>query len=305
MAQRGIKLYERPTVSTEPLWLGLGDTMFFLPSIKKLSKILNSKIDIITQHPQLFNNSPYVSGIFNLQNYNFKIQDGNPYFFAPLRNKTPFWFNIEPKQYIAHCFGFDLLDQEKSLEFYAEPFIPIDLPKKYVLITPAKRGIDRDFGKEGWQKLIDILNANKVTTVLEGAGDFHELDVKLGLNLCGKINSIGQTWHLINKSNCYVAFDIGMYILAGSTGTQIFLIDSYFEAHWHKPFRNGSLDYKLKVIEGECAEKCLGNLKYYVRESGLSQFRVQQCQLGYDSFKCIPSIEKVAEQVVNYYNASP
>ena len=149
------------------------------------------------------------------------------------------------------------------------------------------------------------LNANNIPVVLEGAGDYHQLDVKLGLNLCGQISSLSQTWHLMNKAHCYVTFDTGMYILAGSTTTQIFLIDSYFENRWHKPFRNGSVDYKLKVVDGDCAEKCLGNLKYYVRESGLQQFRVQQCQLKYDSFKCIPSVGKTVGEVVNYYNALP
>ena len=90
VAQRRLNLYERPTISTEPLWFGLGDTMHFLPVVKKLSKTLNSKIDIITQHPQVFRNNPYVGAVFDLPSYNFKIQDGNPYFFAPLRNKNPF-----------------------------------------------------------------------------------------------------------------------------------------------------------------------------------------------------------------------
>jgi len=305
VAQRRLNLYERPTISTEPLWFGLGDTMHFLPVVKKLSKTLNSKIDIITQHPQVFRNNPYVGAVFDLPSYNFKIQDGNPYFFAPLRNKNPFWFNIDIKQYIAHSLGFELLDEERVLEFYPEPFANTNLPNKYVLITPAKRGVDRDFGKDGWQKLVNELNANNIPVVLEGAGDYHQLDVKLGLNLCGQISSLSQTWHLMNKAHCYVTFDTGMYILAGSTTTQIFLIDSYFENRWHKPFRNGSVDYKLKVVDGDCAEKCLGNLKYYVRESGLQQFRVQQCQLKYDSFKCIPSVGKTVGEVVNYYNALP
>lgn len=296
-------MYERPTISTEPLWFGLGDTMFFLPAVKKLSIILNSKIDIITQHPRLFKNNPYVGAIFDLQNYNFKIQDGNPYFFAPLRNKNPFWFNIDSKQYISHCLGFELLEAERALEFYPDPFINIDLPKNYVFLTPVKRGVDRDFGEEGWQKLVDGLNYNNIPVVLEAVGEFHDLKVKNGLNLCGKVNSLSQTWHLINNSKCYVTFDIGTYILAGSTQAQIFLIDSYFENRWHKPYRKGSLDHKLNIIEGNCAEKCLGNLKYYVRESGLHQFRPQQCQLNYDTFKCIPSVEKVVEEVIKYYSA--
>lgn len=294
----------RPVISTEPLWFGLGDTIHFLPVIKKLNKILNCKIDVVTQHPQLFKNNPYVNKVFDLKTYNFNTEVSNPYFFCPLRNKNPFWFNIDIKQYIAYGCGFELLNEEKVFEFYPDKMEPMVLPNKYVLLGPAKRGVDRDFGREGWQQLVNILNANNVVTILDGVDPFHNLEVKLGANLCGQFNDISQTWHLINKSNCYVTFDTGMYILAGSTQTQIFLIDSYFENHWHKPFRNGSLDYKLKIIEGNCAEKCLGNLKYYVRESGLTQFRVQQCQLGYDTFKCIPSIEKVAEEVVKYYNAT-
>jgi hypothetical protein len=91
-----------------------------------------------------------------------------------------------------------------------------------------------------------------------------------------------------------------MYVLAGTTETQIFLINSYFENQWHKPYRNNSYDYKLSVIEGRCFEKCLGNLKYYVTPNGLSQFRVQACPLNIN-FRCIPSPETISEKIINYY----
>lgn len=295
-----------PIISTEPKWFGLGDTMWFFPTIKKLSKTLDCRIDVVTQYPELFKNNPYVDNIFNLKYYNDTVQAGNYYFFTPLRDKNPLWFNIDIREYIANGCGFTLKDDEKNFEFYPSAIEPslkeLIFNKRYVLLTPAKRGIDRDFGQAGWQKLIDILNDNDVFTVLEGAGEYHELNVKLGLNLCGKLNSLSETWHLINLSNCYVTFDTGMYILAGSTQTQIFLINSYFDNRWHKPFRNGSYDYKLKVIEGNCGEKCLGNLKYYVRNNGLWQRPVQECPLKYDSFKCIPSVEKIAEEVINFYH---
>lgn len=295
-----------PTISTEPKWFGLGDTMWFFPTIKKLSKTLNRKVDVVTQHPQLFKNNPYVENIFNLEYYDARNQFGNNYFFAPLKGKCPLWFNIDIRQYIAHSCGFDLNDEEKNFEFYPSPIDEnikqLISNKKYVLLTPAKRGVDRDFGQTGWQKLIDILNDNDVFTVLEGAGEYHELNVKLGLNLCGKLNSLSQTWHLINLSDCYVTFDTGMYILAGSTQAQIFLIDSYFDNRWHKPFRNGSYDYKLKVIQGNCAEKCLGNLKYYTTNNGFWQIKPQECPLKYENFKCVPSVEKVAEKVINFYH---
>jgi len=307
-----------PTVLIYAWHLGLGDCLWANASIKKLYKAFNRKINVITRYPELLINNPYVNNVYKIDNKTESHKDViekygrliNKNFFEIFPYNTDKWGIIDLRETAAFNCGFHLTPEERQIEFFPNKFESIDLPNKYVLVNPRIAGCDRDLGKEKWQKLVDILNENDVNVVTIGVKnkqeipEYHDLKVKLGVNLCGLEcqSNLSQTWHLMNQANCFVTFDTGMYILSGTTNTQLFLIGWYAEPYWHKPFRNGSYDYKLKVIEGECKEKCQGNLKYYVRQHAkLTQPRVQQCALNYSEFKCIPSVEKIASDVIEYY----
>jgi len=288
-------------LSTEPSWFGLGDAIWFFPTLKKLSSVFKQKVDVVTQHPQLFKTSPYVDSIFSLKDFDFDSQQGNPFCFRPLSGPDPLWFNINIKQFIANKCGFSLLPEEEQIIFLPEKRTANDQISDYVLINASIRGPDRDIGKAGWQKIVDDLNGKGIPVVLEGPSQYtHDLQINNGLNLRGQTNSLSETWHLMDNAACYLTFDTGMYVLAGTTGTQIFLINSYFDNQWHKPYRCGSYDHKLSVIEGRCFEKCLGNLKYYITPNGLRQFRAQTCPLNIN-FRCIPKPEEISERIINYY----
>jgi ferredoxin len=158
---------------------------------------------------------------------------------------------------------------------------------------------------EGWQKIIDNLNDYNINVVTIGlTGKNYDLNVRLGKNLCGLDcqSNLSQTWHIINNSKGILTFDCGIYILAGTTNAQIFLIDTYIHPYWHTPFRNGSYNYKHTVIKGTCSEYCLSNLKYYsMQENILIQPLVQKCALNYSEFKCIPSVETVSNTVIKHF----
>jgi len=299
-----LRLIAHPIFYVSASYLGLGDHLSVIPAIEKLSKSYERKIDVIIKHPELLINNPYVNNIYklgvdpisHLNNPRVKIYD-------PYANIDFKFFSVDLRDVASYGCGFGLLTEEKQINFYPDPFIEIkELPKYYMLINPCIRGVDRDLGKEGWQKVVDILNEKGVFVVAEGANNpdgspnYHQLNIKNGLNLCGdpRMNSLSQIWHLINRSDAYVTFDTGMYILAGTTGAQILLIDSYFDNEFHKPYRKNK--EKLVVIKGECEEKCLSKLKYHVKEHGnLRQPLVQKCALNYSTFKCIPSPERIAQ----------
>lgn len=299
-----MKLLDKITISTEPMNLGLGDVIWFLPLIKKLSTTYNEKIDIVTQYPQLFKNNPYVDKIYNLSTFDrTKLADINHFYLEPLRAKNIFFFLVNNKQLIANHARFSLTQEEEEIEFFPDPNPFDSLPKNYVMIHCGRRGQDRDLGQENWQKLINILNEKNIPVIVEGPEDStHDLNIKNGLNLRGKTKSISDTWHLINQSACFVTFDTGMYVLAGTTQAQIFLIDSYFDSKWHKPYRKGSYDHKHTIIKGNCSEYCLGNLRYYVHpdRTGFWQRGVQQCPLNIN-FKCKPSPEKISEEIISFW----
>lgn len=293
-----------PTISTGPEWLGLGDVVWFLPTIKKLSQIMDQKLDVITKYPQLFINNPYVNQIFDLKTFDTNSQVGNNYFFKPYGDGDGdglLWFTLNNRQAIANGCRISLLPHEEEIEFYPQGQPLNFLPLKYIYLNASKRGVDRDLGKENWQKLIDILNENQIPVVIEGSPEHtHNLEIRNGVNLIGKTSSLSETWHAINQSTAFVSFDTGMYIFAGSTQTQIFLINTYFEDYWHRPSRKGSYDYKFSVIKGDCEEKCMGNLKYYKTNRGFYQFKPQICPLQI-GFKCIPSVETIAQNIINYW----
>ena len=294
-----------PTLSTNPTWLGLGDVLWFLPTIKKLSLTLNHKINVVTQYPKLFINNPYVDQIFDLKTFDKNSQNGNHYFFVPYeRSDEILWFISNNRQVIANNCRISLLPHEEEIEFYPTCQPLNFLPLKYIYLNASIRGPDRDLGKENWQKLVDILNENQIPVVVEGSSEHtHNLEIRNGVNLIGKTSSISETWHAINQSTAFVSFDTGMYIFAGSTQTQIFLINTYFEDYWHRPSRKGSYDYKFSVIKGDCEEKCMGNLKYYKTNGGLYQPPPQICPLQIN-FKCIPSVGKIAETLINYWKTT-
>lgn len=299
---------KRILISTAPEWLGLGDVIWFLPTIKKLHSITGAKIDVVTQYPQIFKNNPYVGEIFILKTFDFSCQSGNHFCFQPFSGGSDggvHWFCVNIKQLVANKCGFSLSPEEEQIEFFPEPRQITDLPSNFVFLNASKRGPDRDIGRNNWQKLIYNLNDAGIPVVVEGAKEHtHELEIKNGLNLCDQNGSLSRTWHLINDSSCFVTFDTGMYILAGTTQTQIFLINSYFDNRWHKPYRNGSYDYKLKVIdEGKCFEKCLGNLKYYQTDNGFWQPDPQICPTN-RNFCCIPSVEKITEEIIKHHSAN-
>ena len=293
----------KPTISTEPRWLGLGDVIWFLPIVKKLSLVFEQKINVVTQYPQIFRNNPYVNAIYDLDSFDMSSQNDNHYFFRPFSDdRGILWFNVNNKQLIANKCRLSLMPHEEEMEFFPDANTVRDLPSKYILLNASIRGPDRDLGQKNWQKLADILNSHNIPVVVEGPeNSTHKLEIKNGTDLRGKTNSLSETWHVINQSSAFVSFDTGMYILAGTTKAQIFLINSYFEPHWHKPFRNGSYDYKFDVIEGSCSEKCMSNFKYYITNIGLYQPRVQICPIGIN-FKCVPTVEKISQKLINYWN---
>lgn len=314
----------RPTILIERGvgFAGMGDYFWSLPTIKKLSISLDKKIDIITRHPQILINNPYVGDVYKIEDWENVVDLYTKYnlrykkcFFelipghenAELNKQAKYLhdvFVVDLRQTMAFNCGFHLTPDELNVEFYPDVYVPIDLPDNYVLINPYIAGIDRDIGKSKWQEVVDILNDNNINVVSIGlSGRYHELNIRLGKNLCGLDcqNNLSQTWHIINKSKCFLTFDTGIYILGGTTETQIFLIDTYLESHWHTPYRNGIYNYKHNVIRGNCKEYCLSNLKYCnIIDGIIHQHPVQTCGLHYSEFKCIPSVEMISNSIINY-----
>ena len=201
---------------------------------------------------------------------------------------------------------FDSKDEELETVYFPDEFIPIELPEKYVCINTGIRGPERSWEKEKWQSLVNQLNNDGIYVVSIGrdSGEpikpYHNLDIKLGLDLCGNSlqNSLSQTWHIINKSDIFISFDTGLYLFAGTTDTHILMLGWCGDPYYHQSYRNGSKYYKFSTVRGECSEYCLTDPKWDLLEHGNLKLRhvAPKCELGID-FRCKPTVEQTFNEV--------
>lgn len=294
---------------------GLGDQFSAEPLIRKLSNIFEQNIAVFTKFPQLFINNPYISQIFEVNEYPKKYE--NEYeihnifdFYSHSNGYQQKWASFDWKQKAANELGFMLTPNEMELKFYPNEFENIEkLPDDYVLINPSITGADRNWSKDNWQSLIDLLNHNNINVVSIGKNisynnknlNYFDLNIKKGLNLSGDIrqDSLSQTWHLINKSKIFVTMDNGLFILAGSTDTHILQLGSPIDPYYHKPYRNGTQDYKYSYVVGGCNLHCFSDLKFSILELGqIKESSIKECQIN-KPYMCHPSPENVANKIFN------
>lgn len=293
----------------------LGDTLCATPTLKKLYNSYGKKISVITHHPELFTNNPYVSEIFHesknkeeLKNYEIFSSFDVSYKENGVCNKHN---TMDIRQFHAINLGFMLTKEEMTLDYFPsnEVILP-DLPKKYVLIHPVQNWESRTWPAKNWQMLTQLLNEKNIHVISIGK-DSSELGgsnvdkpifnfpIKLGYNLMNK-TSIDQTWYLINSSSCFVTMDSGLLHLAGTTDSTIIQLGSSINPEFRSPYRNGSQEYKYHYVIGGCGLHCASNMKYGVREWDSIQGvpSLVGCLERKEKFECHPSVIQVYLKVL-------
>jgi len=292
----------------------LGDTLAVTPTLRKLYQTYNKKISIATHHPELFKNNPYVDNVFVdindfiLNEYETFISFNVGYH----PNGVCYKHNaMDIRQFHAVNLGFMLTKDEMSMDFFPDDIEPIEnLPEKYVLIHPVQNWNSRTWDVKKWQMLTKILNERGIAVVSVGK-DSSELggsnvdkpvfnfNIDLGLNLMNK-TSLSQTWHLINKSMCFITMDSGLLHLAGTTDVEIIQLGSSINPEFRSPIRNGSQDYKYHYVLGGCGLHCASDMKYGVREWGTIQGipSLVDCLENKPTFKCHPSLIQVYSKIL-------
>ena len=292
----------------------LGDTLAVTPTLRKLYQSYNKKISIATHHPELFKNNPYVDNVFTEMNdfirneYETFISFNVGYH----PNGVCYKHNaMDIRQFHAVNLGFMLTKDEMSMDYFPDEMEPIEnLPEKYVLIHPVQNWNSRTWDAKKWQMLTKILNERGIAVVSVGK-DSSELggsnvdkpvfnfNIDLGLNLMNK-TSLSQTWHLINRSMCFITMDSGLLHLAGTTDVEIIQLGSSINPEFRSPFRNGSQDYKYHYVLGGCGLHCASDMKYGVREwqsiQGIPS--LVNCLERKETFECHPTIFSVYNKVL-------
>jgi ADP-heptose:LPS heptosyltransferase len=295
----------------------IGDTISATPLIRKLYNSYGKKLSVISNHPELFINSPYIENNFQFTRDTYEHVKENYQVFTTFdtsqrENGVSNKHNtIDIRQFHAISFGFMLTKEELQLDYFPSGSLDIEVPDKYVLIHPVQNWPSRTWDLNNWKLLTELLNENGIAVISIGRdsselGTFNtqkpvfNFEIKYGINLLNKTN-IEQTWHLISKSSCFITMDSGLLHLAGTTDANIIQLGSSINPELRAPYRKGSQSYKYHYIQGECGLHCASDVKYGVREHGtvLGVPPLVRCLEGKEKFECHPTILDVAKKVLD------
>ena len=297
---------------------GIGDTLSAIPTIKHLNKVYNKNIHVFTYQPEIFKNFPYVTLVdnYNAGENDLLIHTFRPDLFVHTR--------IDIRQLHAISSGFQLLPEEMNLEFYPDPYIPIEnLPDNYIVIHPSKTWPSRTWEQERWQELVNRLNNIGIPIVIVGKnsseiGTYHikkpvfDIELKNGLDLTNKID-LHQTWQVLNKSSMVITMDSGILHLAGATDTYIIQLGSSVNIKLRIPYRNNTQDYKYSYVSGECKVFCSSDMKHCVNHNDKHTIMppVAFClergeSIGNENvdpniYKCHPTTDQVFNEIMKNY----
>jgi ADP-heptose:LPS heptosyltransferase len=297
----------------------IGDTLCSTPVLRKLYDSYNSKIIVVTDFPELFKNNPLVEKVYqsssiNRDFINSNFISHNSFYENGQKNNKGIEFKhnrIDIRQYHAIKLGFMLTKDEMGLDYIPDTFEPINkLPDKYVLIHPVQNWPSRTWDAVKWMELTKRLNEQNISVVSIGkesseVGFFNvkkpifNFEIKNGINLMNK-TTLSQSWHLIDKSMCFITMDSGLLHLAGTTDSNILQLGSSINKEFRAPYRNGSQDYKYHYVGGGCSLFCGSDMKYGVKEWGDIQGvpPLINCLENKPTFECHPSVDQVFNKIL-------
>jgi ADP-heptose:LPS heptosyltransferase len=290
----------------------MGDIINITPTIKYFSRCHNQKLYLETNLPHLFKNNPYIEKIYDVNRgekmpsdvsvYNCNIHNNNENQ-KQIRKMSMF-------DYYATSLGFQLLPEERNLEFYPDP-LDIVLPEgKYIVFNPSITWPSRTWDKEKWEELAEKVINLGFKVVVDGKDisydddelkTFHSISNPNIINTANKLN-LSQLWHLLQNSFAVVTLDTGMLHFAGTTDTNIVELGSAIHHYYKTPWRNGSQDYKHKFVGGSCKLFCQSDMKYNVsgdeKITRFNGFRPHGCFENKPTFECQPSVNGVYNAIL-------
>jgi ADP-heptose:LPS heptosyltransferase len=286
--RQGCRMMERERFVLVLRCGGLGDCLFAIPVIKKIHAALHTKYDfeIYTYHVDLFRACPYVVAVHPFSK-NITLPANTKYLALFNDQKVKHW-EIDTFDYISLDAGLGQLSfREKRLEYFpAEP----DQSERFdVVINTSRTWPSRSWPLENWQRLADHLVARGLKVAVVGK-DIHvsfENMFKQSPPLAGCANlvnqlSLDQTYYTIKNCGLYIGCQNGLSVLAGTTDTEIIVLDMSIEWSKRAIYRNEDPHYRVTYAKGTCPLYCCA----------------QSCPLPEpDSYRCQPSFEAVAALV--------
>ena len=150
-------------------------------SSRYLSKVHNSKINIVTHNKNVFTNNPYVNKCLSFDQFNKSESDIIYESFTYPGQKDgngieKKFAHFDVRQLHALDLGFQLPTTDLSYDFYPDPLnLDISLPEKYVVLHVTTNWPNRTWNYNNWVELMKWLKENNIFTVLIGFGYREEL----------------------------------------------------------------------------------------------------------------------------------
>jgi ADP-heptose:LPS heptosyltransferase len=298
---------------------GLGDALCSTAALRKLSKAYECKISVKSKYPALFKNSPYVDSNFLLEE---NIDESKYEVLSCFEMESLFRYSqirsyrkihaCDRRRSCAFDLGFDLLDEELTLDFFADEYCKYDIKSlnNYVCLHTTSNWKNRTWAEENWQNLANKISELGYNIVIIGKDYLEPTSegtiekkcfVPKGRNIINYSNdgsSISDMWHLINHSVCIITMDSGPLHIAGTTDAWIIQVGTAADYKYINPVRKGSRDYKYKFVGGDCKIFCTSDIKYSVKEWGTINTTpyLPNCLERYETFKCHPNYTQVLEK---------
>lgn len=293
----------------------LGDALAATPTLRKISKSYDQKINVVTHVPELFKNNPYVKDVYSFEQFDkLKLPTDTEVFETFLGCGVKNNNGIEKKHNLFDIrrfhsvdLGFDLLDTEMHYDFVPDLDNPYKISQKYICLHAATSWESRTYSKENWQKLINELEKLNYFIVIVGKNatehgfwnidkKIHSLSFKNGLDLSNKL-SLSELWHVLNNSEYVITMDSGVLHFAGTTDAFIIQLGSSINNKLRAPYRNNSQDYKYKYISGPCDIFCGSDMKYGIKEWGTinSVPPLVKCLENKQTFECHSKVNDVID----------
>jgi hypothetical protein len=273
----------------------MGDCLYALAVIRKMRRVVTSRFDLFTVHPELFRACPYVDTVTALSKPAL-----DAYTHACIRmfepKKLPH-FSMDTFDFISIPLNLGQLTfAEKQLEYFA---VERDQAEAFdVVINTSMTWRTRSWPLDNWQRLADSLTAKGLNVAVVGKDVESKVDgmVKRSPPLAGGVRnlvnrlSLDQTYYTIRKARLFVTPQGGLSVLAGATDTKIIVLGMAIEWSRRAIYRHANPFYKVTYVSGTCEVYC---------------GRVNECEVPENNFKCIPGYEEVERAVLASAELAP
>lgn len=284
---------------------GLGDSICCTPTLRKLANSYNSYIEVYSRFPDVYKNLPYVSEskfIEEKKDYHFTVYSWGTHKERGERLTHHF---VDIRQFPALQCGFQLLPEEMHCDYVPTESFCIDVPNEYVIVHAPISWPVKTWNADKWQELCNNINLPIVSigkTVDQGEWSYK----------CNRLNnvidfidqtSLDQVWHLCNNAKYVITTDSSILHLASTTDTEIIYIAMGRHPFLTSPYRNGSQEYKMKIVSNNC-NWCMSNLtminQYFSEKAAKSGegLDIRNCYINDNNNEfCQPSVDQVLEAI--------